>query len=203
MTRYLLLIMLFPVIASAQKLGQADIKQLKLYSSGVFSNEVQAKADTHFVNTSLKIKPIWQKRKDGAWLFCEKADTQFNYQVWHFYLQDDSTILLQFFEFKDTAQAGRLSKNIMVQDKLYLNTLSARNGCEVYLKKNKSGYAGTSSGKDCFVKQPGIEYVLIAIEISKNTINWQQTAFDVEDKEVPGFANGNYNFIRQVVKSSK
>jgi len=198
MIRYYLLIMLLPLFGNAQKFSAADIKQLKLYSSGMFSNDGQAKSDPLFIKTGLKLQPIWQKRKDGAWLFAEKTDTAASYQVLHFYLQDDSTLLIQFLDFKQASKGVQLSRDINQQSAIVLYDLALRNGCEVYLKKNKIGYTGTSSGKDCFIGQAGTEYVTVMMTITKNAIDWQQAGFDKDGNMLQSVHGGNYHFVKQV-----
>ena len=198
MIRFFLLILFLPLMGTAQKFTAVDLKQLKLYSSGTFSNEAQAKADTHFVKAVLKVQPIWQKRKDGTWLFAERNDTGRSFQVWHFYLQDDNTLVMQFLNFKESAKAVQLSNNINQDANLFLYNLFTRYGCEVYLQKTKTGYSGSSTGKDCFANAAGTEYVSSTIELTKNSIAWQQTTFDKDDKEVAVTLSGNYNFIKQV-----
>ena len=197
MFRWFLVIIFFPLFGQAQQYAALDLKQLKLYGTGIFSNEVQAKADTQFMHSELKVQPIWQKRKDGVWMFAERTDTGHYYQVWHFYLQDDTTLLMQFLDFKDTQKAVQLSRDIKQQSTLYLYDLFTRHGCEVYLKRNKTGYAGASFGKDCFLNVAGIEYTVFNIALTKNTINWEETDFSKEDKAVPGKGGGNYSFSRQ------
>ena len=157
-------------------------------------NDVQAKADTHFVKSVLKVQPVWPKRKDGVWLYAEKTDSSHHYQVWHFYLQDDTTVLLQILDFKANKQALQLSENIKQQSNLYLNNLITKQGCGLYLKKNKMSYTATSAGKDCLADKAGIEYLTYSISFTKNTIVWQQNDFNKEDQ--PSTA-GAYSFIKQ------
>ena len=198
MMRWCLIIIFSPLFGQSQKFTSVDLRQLKLYSTGFFSNDVQAKADTQFIRSGLKVQPIWQKRKDGVWMFTERTDTGHCYQVWHFYLQDDTTLVMQFLDFKETQKAIQVSSDIKQLSNLYLYNLFTRHGCEVYLKKNKTGYAGSSSGRDCFANVPGIEYIMFNIAITKNTIDWQQAGYDKEGKEAPPAFRGNSKFIKYV-----
>ena len=199
MVRYcLMMILTLPLIGQAQKFSAADLKLLKLYSTGSFSNEVQAKADTHFIKTTLKMQPIWQQRKDGIWMFAEKADTAQRYQVWHFYKQDDTTMVLQFLDFKEKQKALQVSQDVKQQANLNLYNLFTRHGCEVYLKKNKSSYAGSSEGKDCFLDIPGTEYFSYKAALTKNSISLLETGFNKDDKQVMGSTSGAYNFIKKI-----
>jgi CpeT protein len=202
MMRLCLLVIVIPFFANAQHFSTADLKLLKRYSTGSFSNEGQAKADTHFVKTGLQIQPIWQKRNDGVWLFVQQTDSSVQFQVWHYYIQDDTTLILQFLQFKEAGKAVQLNKDITQQSKLNLYHLLTRHGCEVYLKKDKKGYTGVSAGKDCFAEIKGVEYLSENISITRNNIVKLEIGFDKEDKQVYGAVNGSYTFIKQM-KSSK
>jgi CpeT/CpcT family (DUF1001) len=197
MMRLCLLAIAIPFFVNAQHFSTADLKLLKTYSSGSFSNESQAKADSHFIKSNLQLQPIWQKRKDGVWIFVQQTDSLVQYQVWHYYIQDDSTLILQFLHFKETDKAIQLSKDITQQSKLNLFNLLTRHGCEVYLKKNKKGYEGSSTGKDCFAEIKGVEYLSVSISVTRNDIAKLETGFDKEDKQVYGSA-GAYHFIKQI-----
>jgi CpeT/CpcT family (DUF1001) len=201
MTRLCLLAIILPFFVNAQHFSNADLKLLNVYSAGSFSNEIQAKADTHFVKAGLQIEPIWQKRKDGVWMFVQQTDSLVQYQVWHYYIQDDSTLILQFLQFKDAGRALQLSKDIHLQSKLNLYDLLTRHGCEVYLKKDKKGYAGATMGRDCFAAISGVEYLSENISITRNSITKLEMGFDKDDKLVYGSVAGAYNFMKQIKPS--
>lgn len=193
--RWYLLLLLFPMAAHAQKFTAADLRQLKLYSTGVFSGNTPAKADTPHSKQLLKLQQVWSKRKDGIWIFAERTDTAHFYQLWHFYQQDDTTLLMQFLDFKDSAKAVQLSRNIKQETSLFLYHFITRHGCEVYLRKNKKGYSGGSWGKECFTGIPGVEYLSFNMAFTRNSIDWQQKEFDKADKELGA---ANYSYTRQL-----
>lgn len=192
MMRCLLLLLLLPCCCAAQKISATDMKLLKLYSTGAFTQKHEG-TDTPAVRLTLNIQPIWQKRKDGLWLFADKADTAHLYQVWHYYLQDDSTLVLQCFDFKDQQKALQLAKDIRQQSGLYIYHLFTSHGCDVYLKKDKTGFSGSTFGKECFSNIPAAEYLQMHIAVTKDGISWQQTSFDKDNKEVAALT-GNYRY---------
>jgi hypothetical protein len=180
----------------AQKFSAADLRMLNSYSKGFFTNDFQEKTDSvHFIQSVLKVQPIWVKRKDGVWLFAEKTDLIHHYQVWHYYLQDDTTVILQFLDFKMNKQALQLSEDIKQQSNFFLNNLITRQGCGFYLKKNKTVYEAGSGGKDCLVDKPGIEYLTYNIALTKNAVTWQENDFNKDDQQSTA---GAYKFIKQV-----
>jgi hypothetical protein len=197
MMRCTFILIFCTTLCQAQKFSAADVKQWKAYSTGSFSIDAVAKSDTHFLKSTLVVQPIWPKRKDGAWLFAVKTDSAAHYQVWHCYLQDDTTLLMQFLDFKDADKGAALSKDIGQQSKLYIYNLFPRRGCEVYLKKNKKGFEGISAGKECFANVPGVEYLDYKIAFTKNTISWSETGYDKEDKLVMGSPDNVYTFSKQ------
>ncbi len=196
MKRWFLWILLLPFFGTAQKFTAADMKQMKLFTTGIFKQAATVSADTQAVQPSLTIQPIWSKRKDGVWLFADKADSIRSYQVWHYYLQDDSTLLLQFFTFKNQQKALQLANDIRTQSELYINELFTSHGCDIYLKKIKTGFTGGTFGKDCFTTTPGTEYMVSNITITKDGISWQQTQYDKENKEVPAASNGTVKYVK-------
>ena len=192
---FFLLLAALSLPGRAQKFSAADLRMLNTYSTGFFTNDLQVKTDSvHFIQSVLKVQPVWVKRKDGVWLFAEKTDSIHHYQVWHFYLQDDTTVLLQFLDFKMNKQALQLSQDIKQQSNLSLNNLITRQGCGLYLKKNKTVYEAGSAGKDCLADKPGVEYLTYNIAFTKNAITWQENDFNKDDQ--PSTA-GAYKFIKQ------
>src|SRR5450432_1241121 len=180
----------------AQKFSAADLRMLNSYSKGFFTSDLQEKTDAvHFIQSVLKVQPIWVKRKEGVWLFAEKTDSIHHYQEWHFYLHDDTTVKLQFLDFKMNKQALQLSEDIKQKSNFFLNNLSTRQGCGLYLKKNKTFYEAGSGDKDCLVDKPGVECLTYNIAFTKNAVTWQENDFN---KDYQQSTAGAYKFIKQV-----
>jgi hypothetical protein len=198
MKPFCLLLFVCPLLVLGQRFSGADIKLLKTYTAGVFTNAAQLKTDSSAGQSVLTLQPIWPKRRDGGWLLVTRTDTARQYQLWHFYLQDDTTFLLQFLDFKDTAKAGQINRNINLQNSLFLYDLITRHGCEIYLTKTKKGYAGSSSGKDCYLETQGTEYAGFTLSFTKNSIEWKQVDFDKKDNPLPATFTGTYKYNKQV-----
>jgi hypothetical protein len=184
MIRYCWLLLFFPLYAHAQKLSGADLRKIKLYCSGSFSNAQQVKADSASPAT-IRIQTIWIKRKDGIWLFADKKDSAMHAQIWHFYLQDDTTLILQTLDFRNNFNPNQLRENIADQSKLTIYNLVSHSGCEIYIKRNKSdGYHGTSSGKDCYADTGGARYYRYEVYIDSKRFSWTEQWFDKDDHEI-------------------
>jgi CpeT/CpcT family (DUF1001) len=202
MARLLCFVLLFPFIVHAQKFTAADVQRLRVFSTGSFSNAVQTKAEKDILAASIQLQPIWQKRKDGAWIFVQLQDTSMKYAIWHYYIQDDTTLVLQFFDFKEKEKALQVSRDIKKQSTLKIFNLITKRGCEVYFKKDKLQYSGSSTGKDCFSENKNIEYYSYKVAVAKNKIYWWEAAYGKEDKTLFSTPGNGYYFTRQI-KTSK
>jgi hypothetical protein len=202
MVRVFCIVLLIPILAQSQKFTATDLQRLREWSAGSFSNAAQLKAGIDLQAATIRLQPIWLKRKDGAWIFTQLQDTSMNFAVWHYYIQDDTTLVLQFFDFKDREKAVQLSRDIKNQSFLKIFNLITRRGCEVYLKWDKHEYAGNSVGKDCFSDNKKIEYYSYKVSLSKNRIDWWEGAFGKEDKTLFSTPGNGFHFARPI-KSSK
>ena len=200
--RWCLLILLLPTLSNAQKYTTADLQKLRLYSTGSFSRLGSDSSHTSSQTESLKINSIWTKRKDGLWLFAERTDSIKKYQVWHYYFQDDTTLVLQFLDFKEPEKAIQLSKDIKWETNLKIFNLLTKHGCELYLKKGKSNFWGNSIGKDCLAENKEIEYLIFEIELNKNSIALGEAGYNKEDTLISGAIGKGKPFVR-TLKSPK
>lgn len=192
----LLLFLLLPGSVQAQRFSTADLRMLKTYASGWFQTMVNDKVPA---GAALHLQPIWPKRKDGVWTFAVRSDSGRIpvYQVWHFYQQDDTTLLLQLLDFKDSAKGAELAADINKQSALAFFHLAPLRGCEIYLAKSKNGYTGTSSGQECFVSQPGVEYLSLSLSLTAGGIEWTQKAFDKDGQPANYPGNGTWHYRKQ------
>lgn len=195
----LFLVCLFPVALLAQRFTAGDLRQLKTMATGHFQTIANDKAGWSASPSKLQMNPIWPKRKDGVWIFAQRTDSgrTAQYQVWHFYQQDDTTMVAQFLDFKDSTKAAGMAADLSKQSTLAFFQLVPLRGCEIYLAKNKSVYTGTSSGQECFVRQPGAEYLSLSLSLSIAGIDWTQQAFDKDGQLAQYPGNGTWHFRKQ------
>ena len=184
----------------AQKLGQKELVQLKTFMQGSFSSGQQAKSDTSFLPISLEMKQVWTKRKDGYWLYVEQAQIitpakPYQQRMYHLYLQDDTILVSQVFEFKDPSIVVGWWKEPRRFDSLKFYALGSRIGCEVYLKKNKQGeFTGNTLGKECESTIKGASYATSEVIINKSGLRSWDRGWDADGKQVWGSINGPYIF---------
>ncbi len=184
----------------AQKLGNRDLNQLKSFLQGNFSSEQQSATDTSFSAVSLHMKQVWPRRKDRYWLYVEQAmmqtpDKPYRQRMYHLYLQDDSTLVSQVFEFKDPSPLVGWWKEPKRFDSLKFFGLSSRPGCEVYIRKNKKGqFIGSTQGKDCRSVLRGASYATSEVIIDNAGIRSWDRGWNADQQQVWGAVKGPYIF---------
>jgi hypothetical protein len=203
--QFSIILVLAAYACTAQQFSEEDIQRLKLYCRGEF-----ATTDTAISKQQrrLTVKPFWEKRKDGLWLFVtEKAQketiTVEDFFVWHFYRESNEVLLLQLLQFKDKMKAIELA-NINIKDtSIFLSDLKSMNSCELYFKKDKlNNYEGRSKGKDCYIESTNSEYIEFGAVLKNDCITWGSKGFDKDDKQVMGPGEG-YNYKRVVTAKKK
>lgn len=184
----------------AQKLGNRDLIQLKSFLQGNFSSEQQSETDTSYSSVTLYMKQVWPRRKDGYWLYVEQAmrqtpDKPYRQRMYHLYLQDDSTLVSQVFEFKDPASLVGWWKEPKRFDSLKFFALSSRPGCEVYISKNKKGqFIGSTQGKECSSVLRGASYATSEVIIDNAGIRSWDRGWSADQQQVWGAEKGPYIF---------
>ncbi len=134
-------------------------------------------------------------------MFVKQTDSLEQYQVWHYYIQDDTTLILQLLQFKVIEKAKLLVKDINQQAKLNIFDLLTRHGCEIYMKKINNGYTGATAGNDCYTSFNDAEYLTENISVTKSSITRLEMGFNKEDKKVYGYVDAVYNFTRKIKPS--
>jgi len=89
--------------------GSANLKDPTLvevadWMAGHFSNSEQAAKDPNFINSSYRLKRIWNEEGDGYWLYVESGETgksPFYIRVGRLALNDEGAVNYKIFEFKD------------------------------------------------------------------------------------------------------
>lgn len=180
-----------------------DMKVLQSRMSGNFNSGEQSRRDTNFLDIRLIMKPVWAERKDGFWLYVEQASTKnlekpYRQRVYHVFRQDKYTIASQVYELKDPKQyAGEWKKEKPLQD-LKPEDLLSKEGCAIYLKKNKTGnFAGSTPGKECPSSLKGAKYATSEVVIMDKTLLSWDRGFDLNDQQVWGSEAGAYEFQKQ------
>lgn len=170
---------------------------------GSYDNVEQAATDSAFYKISLQMKPVWQKRKDGFWLYVEQAmlneiSRPYRQRMYHLYLQDDSILVSQVFEFKEPSLYIGWWATPARFDSLKFAALSSRVGCEVYLRKNKSGqFEGATDGKECVSSLKGASYATSEVIVEKGQVLSWDRGWNADGIQVWGSVKGPYRFKKK------
>lgn len=185
------------------KITTKDMKLLKSRMTGNFNSEAQSQKDTNFFNIRLIMKPIWTERTDGFWLYIEQASVKnlekpYRQRVYHVFRQDKSTVVSQVYELSDPKlYVGDWKKENPLQE-LKPEALLSKDGCAIYLKKNKTGnFVGSTPGKECPSSLKGAKYATSEVVIMESQILSWDRGFDAADKQVWGSTEGAYEFQKQ------
>jgi hypothetical protein len=206
MKKIVLLVMLAvtaTIVFAQQKIKNKDLKILKERMEGFFNSHEQSVNDSSYFDIHLHMKQIWETRKDGYWLYVEQAVASalkkpYRQRIYHVYKQDDSTLVSKVYEMPNSLRFAGAYKDEKLAAGIAFDSLIDRQGCAIYLHKNKDGnYYGSTPGKECLSNLRGAMYATSEVVIYKDKlISWDR-GWDKNDKQVWGAVKGGYNFIKQ------
>ena len=201
----LLLLLLIPFFVCAQKmLDKSDLDLLRNYMSGSFTSEQQSKNDSDFFDIHLQMKPIWEERKDGFWLYVEQAivsalEKPYRQRIYHVNLLNDTTIISEVFEMKSPMRFAGAYKNVAVLNSLTLDSLEARAGCGILLHAHSNGtFVGSTKNQDCLSSLRGASYATSEVVIHKQLLVSWDRGWDATGKQVWGAVKSGYQFVKLV-----
>ena len=201
----LLLLLLIPFFVCAQKkLDKSDLDLLRNYMSGSFTSELQSKNDSDFFDIHLQMKPIWEERKDGFWLYVEQAivsalEKPYRQRIYHVNLLNDTTIISEVFEMKSPMRFAGAYKNVAVLNSLTLDSLEARAGCVILLHARSNGtFVGSTKNQDCLSSLRGASYATSEVVIHKQLLVSWDRGWDATGKQVWGAVKSGYQFVKLV-----
>jgi CpeT protein len=188
------------IAAQSQKIKSKDVKKLAQRMIGEFSSEEQSKTDTSFFNIMLRMKRILSSRKDGYWLYVEQSvataqNKPYRQRVYHVYKENDTTVASKVYEMKNPLQYTKGWEDESKLATLVTDSLIDRQGCSIYLRKNKQGnFVGSTPGKDCLSSLRGATYATSEVTIyNDKLISWDR-GWSKEDKQLWGAVKGGYIF---------
>lgn len=198
-----LLLMIIANNAFAQKkLNLNDLNLLKSYMSGSFSSEMQAKNDSDFYDIHLQMKPIWEDKKDGFWLYVEQAivsalDKPYRQRIYHVNILNDTTIISEVFEMKSPLRFAGAYKNVSLLKALNTDSLEARTGCAIHLHARPDGsFVGSTKNQDCLSSLRGANYATSEVVINKQLLVSWDRGWDNNGKQMWGALKSGYQFVK-------
>jgi len=190
-------------VCSQEKVDDRDLLELKSRMEGTFTSEIQAKSDSDYFNIHLNMSAIWERSEDGYWLYVEQAvasalNKPYRQRIYHLYRQNDITLVSKVYEINSPMRFAGACSNPELLTGLTKDSLIDRQGCAIYLRKDKSGnFSGSTPGKECLSSLRGAAYATSEVVIHEDKlISWDR-GWDKDDKQVWGAEKGGYQFIRK------
>lgn len=186
-----------------EKVDDRDLLELKSRMEGTFTSELQAKSDSDYYNIHLHMSSIWERSEDGYWLYVEQAVASavkrpYRQRIYHLYRQDDYTLVSKVYEMNAPLRFAGAHANPELLQGLTKDSLIDRQGCAIYLKKDKDGnFAGATPGKECLSSLRGATYATSEVVIHEDKLVSWDRGWDKDDKQVWGAEKGGYQFIKQ------
>ncbi|HOZ78361.1 MAG TPA: chromophore lyase CpcT/CpeT [Ferruginibacter sp.] len=188
---------------SQEKVDDRDLLELKARMEGTFTSELQAKSDSDYYNIHLHMSAIWERSEDGYWLYVEQAiasalNKPYRQRIYHLYRQDDITLVSKVYEMNAPMRFAGAYANPELLTGLTKDSLIDRQGCAIYLRKDKSGnFSGSTPGKECLSSLRGAAYATSEVVIHEDKLVSWDRGWDKDDKQVWGAEKGGYQFIKK------
>ncbi len=178
--------------------SENDLKELHQLMQGSFNSEMQSIADSTYYNISLHMYPIWEDK--GHFLYVEQAlnskqSNPYRQRIYELTQIDENTFSSAIYTIEhDSLWIGKW-KTPQEFDKLTIEDVSKKAGCEVILKRlDKNHYKGQTGERSCESTLYGASYATSEVEIwSDKIISWDR-GFDAEGKHIWGAEKGGYIF---------
>lgn len=177
------------------------IKTLLGAMSGQFSSAEQAARDTLFYDISLAMVPIWEDDTRYGWLYVEQAvtaykDQPYRQRVYRLSQAEDGTFESRVYELQEPERFIHAWEQSDAFATLTPDSLSVREGCSVFLKKDGNCYVGATKEDSCRSTLRGATYATSKVEICADAIvSWDQ-GWDEAGEQVWGAETEGYVFDR-------
>ncbi len=203
MKQILLFVFTFTLLSgcSDKPLTDPELDNLVGLLVGEFSNEQQAKDDSGYAHLNLVNVIIWQDRP-GYWVYSELYDAKENNNIYgqrilKYERVDSTTFKNMSYKIPNAKYYQSGWKNKSVFDKLTIDSLEIRDGCDVYFKKNTSTiYSGKTNKKFCSSSITNVEYITANFVISREKISIWNRGYNNLGKQIWGKIKGPYKYQR-------
>lgn len=175
-----------------------ELEELVTIMAGNYSSSRQAGRDTTYSDYTRRLVPIWSER-EGYWLYSEQSlsdslENPLNQYIYRLSRENDSLLRSDVYTFPNAEIWIGKWEAPEFFDRLLLETIALRRGCEVIFQKVDDKFVGKTVGKNCPNDLLGAVYTTTEIEISKNRmISWER-GFNENDSLMWGSQKGGYVF---------
>ena len=187
---------------NTQQAAANDLQRLVAYMVGDFSSQAQSLQDSAFFDIRLHIRPIWPKDKANHWLYVEQAaataeSKPYRQRVYKVETDAKGGFKSIVYTLPDQAKWAEKYKTPEAFEALKPADLSLREGCTVFLTKQKGGtFVGATEGLGCESTLRGAKYASSKVTITpKELRSWDQ-GFNDKGEQVWGATKGGYVFVK-------
>ncbi len=184
---------------NSQKTHDIELDSLVTMLVGKFSNKEQVKDDASFAYLNLINIRIWQDRP-GYWVYSEVFDAKqdeyiYSQRIVHYERADSSRFKSTSYSIRNVKDYQSGWNNPKVFNKLTLDSLIIRTGCEVYFnKKTSTIYSGKTIKGSCISTIKSIDYITSSFVVSKDKISIWTRGYNHKGKQVWGKFKGPYKY---------
>ncbi|AXT62960.1 hypothetical protein D1816_22335 [Aquimarina sp. AD10] len=184
--------------------NSAPVKDVELHNLvtmilGEFSNAEQTEKDASFRHLNLKSVRIWKDRP-GYWVYTEVHEASENNNIYSQRILEYERV--DSLNFKSTSYKILNEKeykfgwqNAKVFNKLTLDSLRLKEGCQVYFKKKTSTiYSGKTNRDSCLSSIKSVNHITSSFVVSKNKISVWTRGYSKEGKHIFGKISGPYKY---------
>lgn len=182
--------------------SNSDLQQLVEYMTGDFSSLAQSQRDSDFFDIRLHIRPIWTADKANHWLYVEQATATaeskpYRQRVYKVESDGSGGFKSIVYTLSDPAAWAGKYKTPKAFNDLKPEALSLREGCTVFLKKQKDGaFVGATQGVGCESTLRGAKYAASSVTITPTMLRSWDQGFNEKGEQVWGATKGGYEFIK-------
>lgn len=188
------------ITRTGEKAGETDLQQLVHYMVGDFSSQAQSQRDSDFYDIRLHIRPIWTSDKANHWLYVEQATASaeskpYRQRIYKVEKEGAGGFKSIVYTLPEPANWAGKYKTPEAFDQLKPAELSLREGCTVFLKKQKDGsYTGSTQGIGCESTLRGAKHASSKVTITKKALHSWDQGFNEKGEQVWGATKGGYEF---------
>ncbi|MGV3697998.1 chromophore lyase CpcT/CpeT [Flavobacterium sp.] len=185
------------ISANGQNKNSRQLKELVSIMQGSYSSARQAASDSTFYSISLKMVPIWKDK--GNYLYVEQAlssktDKPYRVRIYRI-SQKGNEFISEVYTLKNEKDWIGKWTTPEAFDKLGIDEIELKQGCEVVLKRlGENKFEGQTGEKTCPSELRGASYATSKVTITPTQIlSWDQ-GFGKDGKQVWGAEKSGYIF---------
>ncbi|WP_109299460.1 chromophore lyase CpcT/CpeT [Aquimarina sp. AU474] len=193
--------LLFFFGCNSETIQDAELHNLVTLLVGEFSNIEQSEKDSSFNHLKMVNTRIW-KDKPGYWVYSElfnakNNDAIYGQRILNYERVDSSTFTSTAYIISNAKDYRMGWKNKRIFDKLTIDSLTVRDGCQVYFTKSTSTiYSGKTRKGSCSSSIDYVEYIISDFVISRDKISLWNRGYSAKGKQVWGKIKGPHKYKR-------